>query len=287
MPTTRRRRANPPEQPEQTSPLIEATEQANIPAEAQGAEHKQVEAAQATLAETESPAAAVTAGAGKGTIAENVQAGQERPVSEEKVEKENTASSTTPAPAVSAAPYRHAAHATRANHAGHAHATFASATPPVTPVFPTDAAESYNGSNMPPARPERQRIERQPAERMEYPPTIEGGRRTARGELFRRPPQPPAPAVAAQPQLQPPSHEITLPLGNLLHLAYNPSYTGSEEARSALLQKLASESKAGGRARCWSCGSLAIAYDRWQTKSKAFGEVGVAFCEICGVWSVM
>jgi hypothetical protein len=87
--------------------------------------------------------------------------------------------------------------------------------------------------------------------------------------------------------LQPPSHEITLPLGNLLHLAYNPGYTGSEEARSQLLQKLAAESKAGGRARCWSCGSLAIAYDRWNTRSKTFGEVGVAFCEICGVWSVM
>jgi hypothetical protein len=76
-------------------------------------------------------------------------------------------------------------------------------------------------------------------------------------------------------------------LGDLLHLAYNPGYTGSDEARSALLQKLESESKAGGRARCWSCGALAIAYDRWNTRSKNFGEVGVAFCEICGVWSVM
>jgi hypothetical protein len=284
MPTTRRRRANPPEQPEQASPLIEATEQANIPAEAQGAERKQVEAAQSTLAETKSPAAAVTASAGKSATSEDVPG---RSVPEENVEKENVASSTTPVPAVSATPYRHAVHTTRASHASHAHATFASATPPATPVFPADAAESYNGSNMPPARPERQRIERQPAERTEYPPSIESGRRTARGELFRRPPQPPAPAVVAQPQLQPPSHEITLPLGNLLHLAYNPSYTGSEEARSTLLQQLASESKAGGRARCWSCGSLAIAYDRWLTKNKSFGEVGIAFCEICGVWSVM
>lgn len=127
----------------------------------------------------------------------------------------------------------------------------------------------------------------------DYPsaPAIEGGRRTARGELFRRPPQPPPPQpqatfVSSTP-LQAPTHEITLPLGNLLHLAYNPGYTGSEEARSLLLHRLAEESKSGGRARCWNCGSLAIAYDRWTTRSRSFGDVGVAFCEICGVWSVM
>lgn len=127
---------------------------------------------------------------------------------------------------------------------------------------------------------------------VEYTPTIEGGRRTSRGELFRRPPQMPlqpqgqASFVSSTP-LQAPTHEITLPLGNLLHLAYNPGYTGSEEARSLLLHRLAEESKAGGRARCWNCGSLAIAYDRWNTRSRSFGDVGVAFCEICGVWSVM
>src|SRR5271157_1707876 len=124
-------------------------------------------------------------------------------------------------------------------------------------------------------------------ERQDYTPHIEGGRRTARGELFRRPPQPPqqpAPAIlAASGSLQAPTHEISLPLGNLLHLAYNPGYTGSDEARSLLLQRLAEESKAGGRARCWNCGSIAIAYDLWNTRSKTFGEVGVAFCEICGV----
>jgi hypothetical protein len=128
-----------------------------------------------------------------------------------------------------------------------------------------------------------------------YAPTIESGRRTARGELFRRPPQmphqpaqaqPPPPAPQAAP-LQAPTHEISLPLGNLLHLAYNPGYTGSDEARSTLLAQLAEESKAGGRARCWNCGSIAIAYDRWSTRSKTFGEVGIAFCEICGVWSVL
>ncbi|HEY3991295.1 MAG TPA: hypothetical protein VGM01_00325 [Ktedonobacteraceae bacterium] len=125
----------------------------------------------------------------------------------------------------------------------------------------------------------------------EYPPAIEGGRRTARGELFRRPPQVPAPppqaSFVSSAPLQAPTHEITLPLGNLLHLAYNPGYTGSEEARGLLLHRLSEESKAGGRARCWNCGSLAIAYDRWNTRSRSFGDVGIAFCEICGVWSVM
>ena len=127
----------------------------------------------------------------------------------------------------------------------------------------------------------------------EYTPTIEGGRRTSRGELFRRPPQvppqPPQPQAtfASSTPLQAPTHEISLPLGNLLHLAYNPGYTGSEEARGLLLHRLSEESKAGGRARCWNCGSLAIAYDRWNTRSRSFGDVGVAFCEICGVWSVM
>jgi hypothetical protein len=125
-------------------------------------------------------------------------------------------------------------------------------------------------------------------ERQDYTPPIEGGRRTARGELFHRPPQPP-PQAAYVPSVSPqaPTHEIALPLGNLLHLAYNPGYTGSEEARSLLLRHLSDESKAGGRARCWNCGSIAIAYDRWNTRSKTFGEVGIAFCEICGVWSVM
>ncbi len=124
----------------------------------------------------------------------------------------------------------------------------------------------------------------------DYSPTIEGGRRTVRGELFRRAPQVPVPPQASfvsSAPLQAPTHEITLPLGNLLHLAYNPGYTGSEEARSLLLHRLSEESQAGGRARCWNCGSLAIAYDRWNTRSRSFGEVGIAFCEICGVWSVM
>jgi hypothetical protein len=145
-------------------------------------------------------------------------------------------------------------------------------------------------------RPER--IERQ--ERQDYAPyptshQVEGGRRTARGELFRRAPMPPQsppqpPASSAYPQAggpQAPTHEISLPLGNLLHLAYNPGYTGSDEARNLLLKQLTDETRAGGRARCWNCGSIAIAYDRWNTRSKTFGEIGIAFCEICGVWSVL
>lgn len=72
-------------------------------------------------------------------------------------------------------------------------------------------------------------------ERQDYTPSIEGGRRTARGELFRRPPQLPTPPPTASVPLQAPTHEISLPLGNLLHLAYNPGYTGSDEARAALL----------------------------------------------------
>ena len=128
-------------------------------------------------------------------------------------------------------------------------------------------------------------------DKQDHAPVIEGGRRTARGELFRRPPQPPpqvpSTAYTSSGTIQAPTHEISLPLGNLLHLAYNPGYTGSDEARSKLLENLSEESKAGGRARCWNCGSIAIAYDRWNTRSKTFGEVGIAFCEICGVWSVM
>lgn len=204
MPITRRRRANPPDQPENNNHNAEQTENA--------AE---------MLATTQAPAGSV-----EGENAGAVVPGTDQP-----------------------------------------------ATPPVLPT-PTPPS---NG------------VEQQQA----YTPTIEGGRRTARGELFRRPPQPPPVQPPVQPQvapaapLQPPTHEITLPLGNLLHLAYNPGYTGSDEARSALLHKLANESKSGGRARCWNCGSIAIVYDRWSTRSKTFGEVGIAFCEICGVWSVL
>jgi hypothetical protein len=150
----------------------------------------------------------------------------------------------------------------------------------------TGNANISSVSSSPPSVSNGDRLERQ-----DYTPPIEGGKRTARGELFRRPPQPPPqgslPAYASSAPLQAPTHEISLPLGNLLHLAYNPGYTGSDEARSKLLQNLSEESKAGGRARCWNCGSIAIAYDRWNTRSKTFGEVGIAFCEICGVWSVM
>src|SRR5690349_15274023 len=176
--------------------------------------------------------------------------------------------------------------------------TLASEQAPITPLDGDNATTTPNeqaGNTH--AHPANTKSQQQPGsngdrnDRQDHSPTIEGGRRTARGELFRRPPQPPPQAppatFAASGSIQAPTHEISLPLGNLLHLAYNPGYTGSDEARSKLLQNLMEESKAGGRARCWNCGSIAIAYDRWSTRSKTFGEVGIAFCEICGVWSVM
>lgn len=296
MPITRRRRANPPEQPEQTNPTIETTEQNSAPtadnnnSTAEGASEAPKEAAspkttRARSAEAKRADVAKANHAAENSAASTTQAtqpaadvtGTHGPAASGSAQRsERTESSPTPSP-TSGNTYQQ---------------PFPGTTPPVTPVLNGERGERPENSEQHhghAVRPERfTRIERQ-----EYAPSIEGGRRTARGELFRRPPQPPnqaqhvaPPTVAAAP-LQPPSHEISLPLGNLLHLAYNPGYTGSEEARSELLQHLTNESKAGGRARCWSCGSLAIVYDRWNTRSKTFGEVGVAICEICGVWSVM
>jgi hypothetical protein len=169
-----------------------------------------------------------------------------------------------------------------------------------TIIAPPTPAEPVAEVNTSAPIPEQAPVQPAPAingergeQQQTYTPPIESGRRTARGELFRRPPQvppvqpPPVPVPVQVAPIQPPTHEISLPLGNLLHLAYNPGYTGADEARSALLHKLASESKAGGRARCWSCGSIAIMYDRWSTRNKTFGDIGIAFCEICGVWSVL
>src|SRR5579883_1622693 len=226
MPITRRRRANPPDQPEHNNDNHQS-EQTENTAEAQATERTD----DATT-ETEKPA--------------------------------------THSPVSPAAPARVE------------NGNYQTFTPPPSTLPNLAAANTYIApAPLSPAGPNTN------GER-DYTPGIEGGRRTARGELFRRPPQPPTPPPAPpSATLQPPSHEISLPLGNLLHLAYNPGYTGSDEARSALLQQLANESKAGGRARCWNCGSLAIAYDRWNTRSRTFGEVGIAFCEICGVWSVM
>ncbi|MDQ2887218.1 MAG: hypothetical protein M3Y39_14175 [Chloroflexota bacterium] len=243
MPVTRRKRANPPDQPENnTNHLADQPEN--------------------------SPEGLAT----------------ERPAASPAVPKETEqAADTSAAPAPPPAP-------TRQDNAPSAFTLPSGQTflPPPALSPSTNGERGERGE-----RAERnERAER--GERADYPP-IEGGRRTARGEFFRRPPQQPVPPPAAMPPLQPPSHEIKLPLGkepgdtlgDPLHLAYNPGYTGAEEARSALLQKLEAESKAGGRARCWNCGSLAIVYDRWNTRSKALGDVGVAFCEICGVWSVM
>lgn len=236
MPTTRRKRANPPDQPENNNHIADQPEASTE--------------ALLTPKGTEAP-----------PPAENTAtAGPQQSGSEPQGEQSGSgATGATPVSRAESVPYQ------------------PMVPPPVTPQLP-----AVNGDR-------GERIERQ-----EYTPTIEGGKRTSRGELFRRPPQAPVPPVAV-PQLQPPSHEIRLPLGkelgdtrgDPLHLAYNPSYTGSDEARSSLLHQLAIESKSGGRGRCWSCGSMAIVYERWNTRNKAFGEVGVAFCEICGVWSVM
>jgi hypothetical protein len=231
MPITRRRRANPPDQPENNhhQPVDQTEGAVEQPLNAEAAPAPSIAEPEAP-AETPAPATPAEASA------------EAAPAPTEQVPPAPTPA-PTPAPAPAAQP--------------------------------GPALAASNGDRPSP----------------EYTPTIEGGRRTARGELFRRPPQVPPPqpqaSFVSSAPLQAPTHEITLPLGNLLHLAYNPGYTGSEEARSLLLHRLSEESKAGGRARCWNCGSLAIAYDRWNTRSRSFGDVGIAFCEICGVWSVM
>jgi hypothetical protein len=300
MPVTRRKRATSPEQPENTNTAAQTPEQAaGSPAEASAAELSTTEKTAsietsslvdpvAESSTTEKPEVTppwyaadaeslpVVAQETSIVVPESAgQSGDENSVAphfegDESSEAESVSSVPGPVHHRTEVPVPHA----RRSSAARASAENGG---PYQPSLPTG---STNGD-----RPDRQ----------EYPPpVIEGGRRTARGELFRRPPQPPTPqyippvSQAPQtPQLQAPTHEISLPLGNLLHLAYNPGYTGSEEARSILLHQLEDESKSGGRARCWNCGSLAIVYDRWNTRSKTFGEIGIAFCEICGVWSVM
>ena len=248
MPITRRRRAQPPEEPDyQQNNTAEASEQS------QPAEVSLPPAADTSSAAPDDPAASASDEPVLFATPEQPLSSSPDPVSQEAVtppvSPPTAPAQTTPSPASPASAYL-----------------------PVVSASPVS-----NGSDHQP-----------------YAPAIEGGRRTARGEFFRRPPQVPlppqyAPPITATPAPTPqaPTHEITLPLGNLLHLAYNPGYTGADEARSKLLSQLAHESKTGGRARCWNCGSLAIVYDRWSTRSKAFGEVGIAYCEICGVWSVL
>jgi hypothetical protein len=231
MPITRRRRANPPDQPENNTNHVADQPETAVPAESPATEQ-----AAETPAATPEP-----------TSVEGEQSA---------VSSTYSATSVTPSPGRSE------------------NIAYQQALP-----TPSPSSAGVNGDRVEPR-----------TERQDYTPSIEPGRRTSRGELFRRPPQIPVPAptpAMAPVPLQAPTHEVSLPLGNLLHLAYNPSYTGADEARSALLHKLAHDSKSGGRGRCWSCGSLAIAYDHWNTRSKNFGEVGIAFCEICGVWSVM
>lgn len=245
MPITRRRRANPPEQPENNNHLAEQPESIR-----EGATSEQV---------TEAP-----------------QGGEK--VQEQETQGQRGAAIGRSEGAVYASEQQSAPLTPPSGqHAGY---SGSSSSAPLSPVQMPAQGPTMNGER-------HERIERP-----DYISTIEGGRRTARGELFRRPPQPPTAqttpaAVSAAPSLQAPTHEISLPLGNLLHLAYNPGYTGSEGSRGELLSALQNESKTGGRARCWSCGSLAVVYDRWETRSKNFGEIGIAYCEICGVWSVM
>ena len=235
MPVTRRKRANPPDQPENNNHLAAQSENLSEAPASEQAVAQASELAQSAVQATETPA---------------------------EVE--------SPAPATSTAPTEPA---------------LAENTPYVNLSLPSVTTNGEHAERQEYTHPALS------AETSPAPPTPT--RRTS----FRRPVQSPMPPAAVVPSAStsvvpsmahmPPTHEISLPLGNLLHLAYNPSYTGSEEARSTLLHKLAHESKTGGRARCWSCGSLAIAYDYWNTRSKSFGEVGIAFCEICGVWSVM
>jgi hypothetical protein len=288
MPITRRRRANPPEQqPEINYQLAEQAEQQPVEApqtpavEQPPAEPLSASESPQNLKEKKEPKEAKDAAEMKATKemkgAREPKEPQEFPLSPS-VPPSQT-SPTTPTQSDTTTPV--------------AYQSFVPTTPSSDARSNGERVESTEAPTQPQQshRPERMaRLERQEYANNAQP--MEGGRRTARGEYFRRPPQPPTlpqtpMPVTQQPQLQPPSHEISLPLGNLLHLAYNPGYTGSDEARSALLHQLANESKAGGRARCWSCGSLAIVYDRWNTRSKTFGEVGIAYCEICGVWSVL
>ena len=260
MPVTRRKRANPPEEPENTN---------NHAAEA--APQEQAETAEQAAAPEETSAPTPPSAP-----------------AEEQTQAPEAASQPQGQQAQQPQVAEQPAGVPRQDETRTAHASSFAPVAPVPPV--TASSPSPNGDH-----PERQEG---------VPPShVEGVRRTfrrpsqAQQQSFpqpaqhAQPPQPPAPYQPPQPQpqvpLQPPTHEISLPLGNLLHLAYNPGYTGAEEARSHLLSQLARESKAGGRARCWNCGSIAVVYERWNTRSRTFGEIGIAFCEICGVWSVM
>lgn len=273
MPVTRRKRATPPEEPENTN---------NHASEAEAAPQEQAAETVAQTAAPEEPAAPTP----PSTPAAEERGQVQMPETEQEPQSPQSPESQQPQAA------EQPVEAPRQEEAPASHAPGFASVPPAPPV--TASSPSANGD-----RPERQEV---------VPPAhVEGVRRT-----FRRPPQAqppsyaqqppqyqpqqyqqpqpqpqPQPPVAAQAPLQPPTHEISLPLGNILHLAYNPGYTGAEEARSHLLSHLARESKAGGRARCWNCGSIAVVYERWNTRSRTFGEIGIAFCEICGVWSVM
>src|SRR5579875_3514188 len=265
MPVTRRRRATPPEEPEnnnnhaseaaQQEQTAETVEQPEAPEEAS--------APAPTSSSTPASEEQVQVHEAQAPQASEAQQVEQVEQVEQPQQTEQTQAAETPQPVEATEGTEQPAEAPRQEVSRPAPThSFA----PVTPTSPSVNGDHPEQENVPPSQ---------------YP----------QYQQYQQPPQSPQhqqqQPAAAQAPLQPPTHEISLPLGNLLHLAYNPGYTGAEEARSHLLSQLARESKAGGRARCWNCGSIAVVYERWNTRSRTFGEIGIAFCEICGVWSVM
>src|SRR2546427_8943039 len=75
----------------------------------------------------------------------------------------------------------------------------AEAEPTVLPASEPTPTENSVYQPVVPLPPQQPAVNGERAERQEYTPPIEGGRRTARGELFRRPPQPPIPPATMVP----------------------------------------------------------------------------------------
>ena len=225
MPTTRRKRANPPEQPEQAENNNHLeTQPSEVIAEALPTEQ------QASL-EHEPHATQTGASVEASTSSSEVHTDSS---------SQPSAAPTLPTPPAPTSPS--------------AQTKVTAPAPVAVQVAPAQTA-AMNGNSERMERNEQDANTPPPSSPSPVaPPFIEGGRRTARGELFRRPPQPPlaqqvpvphAPVNSTAP-MQAPTHEITLPLGKRpgdtngdpLHLAYNPGYTGSDEARSILLHNL-------------------------------------------------
>lgn len=293
MPVTRRRRATPPEEPEnnnnhaseaaQQEQTAETVEQPEAPEEAS--------APAPTSSSTPASEEQVQVHEAQAPQASEAQQVEQVEQVEQPQQTEQTQAAETPQPVEATEGTEQPAEAPRQEVSRPAPThSFA----PVTPTSPSVNGDHPEQENVPPSHVERvRRTFRRPSQEQTYPQPAQHAQPSQypQYQQYQQPPQSPQhqqqQPAAAQAPLQPPTHEISLPLGNLLHLAYNPGYTGAEEARSHLLSQLARESKAGGRARCWNCGSIAVTYERWNTRSRTFGEIGIAFCEICGVWSVM